>query len=64
MKVILITYTYLYDDVVENIGVAINEDVARKYTEELKAKHPYLYSDGYGYFYYEEFYLIDEKDVM
>lgn len=64
MKIILITYIYRYDDITENVGIAINKDVALKYTEELKAKFPYVYGDGYGYFDYEEFYLIDEGDVM
>ena len=39
-----------YEDMVENVDIAIGMDIALKYAEDLKIKYPYLYGDEYGVF--------------
>ena len=57
-KVILIQYQMKYEDGLENVGIAVGKDEAKKYIEELKNKYPDAYGDIHGEFYFEEFDLI------
>jgi hypothetical protein len=58
MKVILIKYIPLYEDVEETIGIAANQEAAEKYMEDLAARYPLAYGSDYGTAYYEAFELI------
>ena len=55
MKIILIEHKMKYDELIENVGIALNKEIAEKYVEELKNKYPYAYN---GRFYFSEFDLI------
>lgn len=59
MEVVFIKFKYRYEDCEEDIGVAINMDVAYKYIEELRNKYPLCYGIGCGKFYVEAFKVIE-----
>lgn len=46
-KVILIEFKMRYEEVTENIGIALNKEVAERYIEELKTKYPHAYTNGW-----------------
>lgn len=56
-KIIFIKFIPKYETYTEDVGVAINREIAEKYTEDLKAQYPDAYN---GYFLYEEFNLIKD----
>ena len=60
MEVVFIKFKNRYEDCEEDIGVAINMDVAYKHIEELIAKYPLCYGKEYGSFHVEVFKLIEE----
>lgn len=57
-KVILIQYKMRWEEEIEDVGIAVNRQVAEKYVEELKKKYPDAYT--YGKFFYTEFDFITE----
>lgn len=50
MNVVYIEYCPKYDDHAEQIGVAINEDIAKEHVEWLKKAYPDCYTNGEFYF--------------
>lgn len=57
-KVVLIEFKMQYEEYLENVGIALNKEIAEKYVEELKNKYPHAYTNGR--FYFSEFDLIDK----
>ena len=58
MKVVVINYISRYEDSEEIIGVALNMDIAKRYTEFLKEQYPYAYGDECGKFRYDKYEVI------
>lgn len=60
MNVILIKWRSRWEDGEEIVGIAANEAVAHKHTEELATKYPHCYGAPYGTWAFEDFTLIEE----
>jgi hypothetical protein len=60
MEVVLIKYRSRYENLEETIGIAVNQEAAVKYMEDLATRYPLAYGSEYGTAYYEAFDLIEE----
>lgn len=57
-EVIFIRFIPKYSDCAEDVGIAINREVAERYVRDLTIQYPDCYI--YGSFLYEEFDLIKD----